>query len=135
MRPAPLLATLLPLATARITNISAPHTLCPSRPFTLSLTSENYIQSVADIAVAWGYALAPGYPSTLGSFTNSSYLGPSESNLLGRNVSIETRAPEGLEQWVGKEVVLAASVMSLYGASASVVVSEFNVTVEVGQCC
>lgn len=95
-------------ASARLVGLAAPSTLAPSQPFTLTLITENYIQAVADVSVAWGYAPAPGFPQSLGSFTNSSYLGPSKSNQL-KNVTIETTAPAELEQWAGKEVVLAGS--------------------------
>lgn len=119
------------LASARLVGIAAPATIAPSQPFELHLLTENYIQSVADVSIAWGFSLAPGYPLTLGSFTNSSYLGPSLSNQL-ENVTIDAVAPAGLEQWAGQEVVLAGSLFSLYGASGTPSVTNFNVTVAVG---
>ncbi|KAJ4299539.1 hypothetical protein N0V90_004785 [Kalmusia sp. IMI 367209] len=119
------------LASARLTGLAAPSTLAPSQPFTLTLITENYIQTVADISIAWGYAPAPGFPHSLGSFANSSYLGPTKSNQL-KNVTIETTAPAELEQWAGKEVVLAGSLFSLYGASGGPSVTNFNVTVSIG---
>jgi hypothetical protein len=133
MRASTLLTTLATttLTTARLTGLAAPATLAPSQPFTLTLLTENYIQSVADVSIAWGYALAPGYPLTLGSLTSSAYLGPDKSNSVD-NVTIATTAPKELEQFKGKEVVLAGSLFSLYGASGTPSVTNFNVTVTVG---
>ncbi|KAL1596660.1 hypothetical protein SLS60_009308 [Paraconiothyrium brasiliense] len=119
------------LASARLTGLAAPATLAPSQPFTLTLLTENYIQTVADVSIAWGYSLAPGYPLTLGNPNDSAYLGPDKSNQLD-NVTIETTAPKELENWKGKEVVLAGSLFSLYGASGTPSVTNFNVTVTVG---
>lgn len=134
MRTSTLLATLstAALSSARLVGVAAPSTLAPSQPFTLTLITENYIQSVADVAVAWGYSLSPGFPNSLGSFTSSSYLGPDKSNQL-QNVTIAATAPEGLENWQGKEVTLSASLYSLYGASGGPSVTNFNVSVTVGE--
>ena len=116
----------LSAASARIIGIEVPSTLAPNSTFNLTLLTQNYIQSVADISVAWGYALAPGYPTTLGAFTQSSYLGPSKSNTLER-ITVEATVPEGLDSdsWNGN-VVLSAGVYSLYGASSTPVVTGFN---------
>ena len=121
------------LAAARINGIQAPSTVAPNSTITLTLLTENYIQSVADISVAWGYSLAPGYPGTLGSFISSEYLGPDKSNTL-ENVTISATVPEGLsgEAYAGKDLLLSAAVYSLYGASSGPVVQAFNVTVKVG---
>lgn len=119
-------------ASARIIGIAAPSVLCPNETFTLTLLTENYIQSVADISVAWGYSLAPGYPTTLGSFVQSAYLGPEKSNTL-ENVTVEATVPAQLaNDAYNGSLVLSAGVYSLYGASSSVTVAGFNVTVEVG---
>ena len=122
------------LASARITGIQAPSTIAPDSKFTLTILTENYIQSVADISVAWGYSLAPGYPGTLGSFISSEYLGPDKSNTL-ENITIEATAPSGLsgEAYAGKDLLLSAAVYSLYGASSAPIVEAFNVTVKVGE--
>jgi hypothetical protein len=97
--------------------------------------TENYIQSVSDVAVAWGFqtpstAYPQGYPYTLGSFTNSSYLGPKQSNTLN-NVTVVATVPGSLE--VGKYVVFGVAVMSLYGASGGPITQGWNVTVHVGE--
>jgi hypothetical protein len=122
------------LAAARINGIEAPSTLAPGKPFALTLLTENYIQSVADIAVAWGFSLAPGYPGALGSFITSEYLGPANSNTL-KNITLTVTAPEGLagEAYAGKDLLLSAAVYSLYGASSGPIVQAFNVTVKAGE--
>ncbi|KAF2247751.1 hypothetical protein BU26DRAFT_353122 [Trematosphaeria pertusa] len=120
------------LSSARIIGIAAPSTLAPSQPYNLTLITENYIQAVADIAVAWGLAPSPGYPFTLGSYSSSAYLGPDKSNTL-TNVTIPATAPEALQNWMGKEMLLSAGVYSLYGVSGSVSMANFNVTVMVGE--
>jgi hypothetical protein len=132
---APLLTSTL--ASARIIGLSAPSSLTPNGTFTFTLLTENYIQSVADVAVAWGFqrvtpANPTGYPYTLGSFTNSSYLGPTKSNTL-TNVTVDAIVPAALgdESWKG-DVVFSVAVMSLYGASGSPSTAGWNVTVKVG---
>ena len=122
------------LASARLVGISAPTTLAPNTTFDLTLLSEGYIQSVADIAVAWGFQLAPGYTGALGSFPGSAYLGPEKSNIAQDNLTISATVPAGLdsESWKGKDVVLTAGIYSLYGASGGPVVAGFNVTVRIG---
>ena len=123
------------LASSRLIGIAAPSTLAPNSTFTLTLLSEGYIQSVADISVAWGFSLAPGYPGSLGSFTNSAYLGPEKSNQGQENVTITATAPAGLamDAYMGKDLLLSAGIYSLYGASGGVTVTGFNVTVRVGE--
>jgi hypothetical protein len=132
---APLLTSTL--ASARIIGLSAPSSLTPNGTFTFTLLTENYIQSVADVAVAWGFqrvtpANPTGYPYTLGSFTNSSYLGPTKSNTL-TNVTVDAIVPAALgdESWKG-DVVFSVAVMSLYGASGGPSTAGWNVTVKVG---
>lgn len=120
------------LASARIVGIAAPATIVPGKPFTLTLLTENYIQSVADIAVAWGFSPPPGFPYSLGSLASSAYLGPDKSNTL-ENVTLEVTAPAGLSGVQKDEkAVLSAGVYSLYGASSGPTVLNANVTVNVG---
>ncbi|KAF2124509.1 hypothetical protein P153DRAFT_390553 [Dothidotthia symphoricarpi CBS 119687] len=120
------------LASARIIGIAAPSTIAPSEPFTISLLTENYIQTVADISVAWGYTFSP-YNATIGSFVSSAYLGPNVSNIL-TNISIPATAPAAFNNtsYLGKEITLTAAVTSLFGASGSVSSSGFEVSVLVG---
>jgi hypothetical protein len=132
-------ALLSTAASARIIGLSAPSTLGVNSTFNFTLLTENYIQSVADIAVAYGFQLPTtanptGFPYTLGAFTNSSYLGPLKSNTL-TNVSMESVVPDGLDNdaWKGKDVVFSVAVMSLYGASGGPVTQSWNVTVQIGE--
>ncbi|KAF1955061.1 hypothetical protein CC80DRAFT_493403 [Byssothecium circinans] len=125
-------ALLAPLSTAILTGISVPATLAPSAPYTITLLSENYIQAVADVAVAWGYATpASAYPRTLGGYTSSSYLGPDKSNQL-ENVTVETTAPAELGN-LGTEAVVSVSLFSLFGKGGTPSVQTWNVTVGVGE--
>ncbi|KAF2186285.1 hypothetical protein K469DRAFT_540081, partial [Zopfia rhizophila CBS 207.26] len=121
------------LTSARIAGLAAPATLAPNSPYTLTVITENYIQRVYDVSVAWGYVAAPGFPQSLGRDVGSSYLGPDKSNIL-TNISIETTAPAGLREAANAEgkVLLSAAVYSLYGALAQPTVANFNVTVQVG---
>lgn len=125
--------TTLSAASARIIGIEAPATLAPNSTFTLTLLTENYIQTVSDISVAWGYNLAPGFPATLGSFVQSSYLGPNKSNTI-ESITIEATVPEQLasDSYNGT-LLLNAGVYSLYGAGSTPVVSGFNVSVTIGE--
>jgi hypothetical protein len=118
------------LSSARLIGVSAPSTIAPSKPYTLTLLTENYIQTVADISVAWGYSTPPGYPKALGSYVGSAYLGPTKSNQL-ENVTVEVTAPSYLK--VGETKMLSVSLFSLYGASSGPSVSTWNVSVAVGE--
>ncbi len=120
------------LASARIAGIAAPTTIAPNTPFTLTILTENYIQTVADIALSWGYMPAgQAYSYTIGSYASSAYLGPADSNVL-HNITIDAVAPEGLSAFAGQNVILTAGVYSLYGVSGEATVTGFNVSVAVG---
>ena len=140
MRASTLLTSFLSatLASARIVGISAPSTIAPNSTFTLTLLTEGYIQSVADVAVAYGFQLPTaknptGFPKTLGSYTGSVYLGPTQSNTQD-NVQFYANADAGLENeaYNGKDVVLTVAAFSLYGASGSTTTTGWNVT-EIGR--
>lgn len=127
------------LASARIVGISVPSTLAPNTTVPFTLITEGYIQSVADIAFAFGFQLPTakyptGYPGTLGSFLTSAYLGPQNSN-KSNNVTIQVTVPDQLESaaWYGKQVVLTAGVYSVYGASGGPEIDGWNVTVTIGE--
>lgn len=116
-----------------------PSTLAPNTTFPLTIITEGYIQTVADIAIAFGFQLPTtqnptGYPGTLGAFLTSAYLGPQKSN-TSKNVTLEVTVPEELESdsWHGKDVVLSAGVYSIYGASGSPELDGWNVTVKIGE--
>jgi len=120
--------TLLSSASARIIGLQAPSTIVPGEGFTISLLTEDYIQSVYDVAVAFGSASGTSFPGDLGTVIASYYLGPSKSNTveaLNFTVQVDPSTPQG-------SAVLAASVMSLYGAAAGPTLTGFNVTVTVG---
>lgn len=131
MRATSLFSLLAALGTtsARLVGISAPTTISPASHFSLILRSENYIQSVADVSVAWGYAPVPGFFGTIGSSTGSAYLGPDKSNQL-HDVTLELPPPQGLT--MGSEYVLGVALTSLYGASGTPTITLFNVTVKLG---
>jgi len=118
------------LASARIGGIAAPTQLAPNQPFQITILTENYIQSVADIAVSWGY-MPVGQSYTVGSWPSSAHLGPADSN-ISKNITIDAVAPQGLDAFKGQNVVLTAGVYSLYGVSGEATVTGFNVTVKVG---
>ena len=138
MHPA-LLATLVAAASARLVAISAPAALAPNTSFTFNLTTQNYIQSVADLSVAWGFQLPSvdqptGWPHSVGCFASSAYLGPGRSNqpydvVVNGTVPVELNRAE----WYGKDVVLSVAVTSLYGQGGMVVVYGWNVTVKIGE--
>lgn len=68
---------LLSLANARITGISVPETIKPGDTIDAIIVSSNYIQSVYDVAIAFGYFHGDGIPQSLGFVAGSMYLGPS----------------------------------------------------------
>ncbi|KAF2465346.1 secreted protein NIS1 [Lindgomyces ingoldianus] len=135
MRISTLVSTLatIALSSARIIGLAAPSTLKPGDPYAFKLLTENYIQSVYDVSVAWGYSAAPGHLQSLGSSVGSAYLGSSVSNTLN-NITISASAPSDLGSLAGdsKKVVLSAAVYSLYGASSMPTIANFNVTINVG---
>lgn len=69
-------ASLLAVASARIVGIAVPETVRPGDNFGVIVEVEDYIQSVADVAIAFGIAPYPGHPGFLGTEISSSYLGP-----------------------------------------------------------
>ncbi|KAM5353842.1 hypothetical protein ACJ41O_000492 [Fusarium nematophilum] len=120
--------TLLALTEARITGIAVPKTIKPGEEFDAIILSSNYIQSVYDVAIAFGYVPGKGYPGTIGQVADSFYLGPDESNQLhnfNKTVKIPKDAPKG-------KGLVTASLFSLYGASGSPTLSNYNVTVTFG---
>ncbi|KAH7417580.1 hypothetical protein BKA64DRAFT_718320 [Cadophora sp. MPI-SDFR-AT-0126] len=120
--------TLLSAAAARIIGLEAPRTIAAGEPFTVSLLTENYIQSVYDVAAAFGIASGPGYPSSLGAIMGSDYIGPDGSNSLKKlNFTVSTNKNQ-----IAGPSTLSASVFSLYRASYSPLLVPFNVSVTVG---
>jgi len=75
-------AALLSLASARIIGIAVPDTIAPGSGFNAIIETENYIQSVYDVAIAFGVAPGNGFPDSLGTVMDSFYLGPGEFTIL-----------------------------------------------------
>jgi hypothetical protein len=63
-------------ASARIIGIAVPQTIKPGDGFNARILTENYIQSVADVAIAFGTAPGAGNDGSLGLNIGSYYLGP-----------------------------------------------------------
>ncbi|KAL6864279.1 hypothetical protein J3F83DRAFT_716061 [Trichoderma novae-zelandiae] len=122
------LASLVAVASARIVGIAVPETVAPGSTIKATIVTENYIQTVYDVAVAWGFAHGEGFPQSLGQVIDSSYLGPNLSNVMGnitQYITIPASAAKG-------EALVSASVMSLYGAVYGPTLTNFNVSVTVG---
>ncbi|KAH6893484.1 hypothetical protein B0T10DRAFT_274512 [Thelonectria olida] len=121
-------ATLFAAANARITGIAVPETIKPGDTFDVVIESSNYIQTVYDVAIAFGYAPGKGYPDSLFNVVGSFYLGPEESNQLhnfNKTVTVPSTATKG-------EGVFSAGLYSLYGASSGTTLSNYNVSVTFG---
>ncbi|KAG4440363.1 hypothetical protein IFR05_004156 [Cadophora sp. M221] len=119
--------TLLSAASARIIGFEAPRTIAAGESFTVSLLTENYIQSVFDVAAAFGIATG-NFPADLGILVGSGYIGPDLSNRVEKlNFTVST-----FENTVHGPAVLSASVFSLYGVAYGPVLVPFNVSVTVG---
>lgn len=69
-------ATLAATAQARIAGIAVPDTIKAGDKVDLHILSEGYIQTVDDVAVAFGYADNDNYPDTINTLLGSFYLGP-----------------------------------------------------------
>ena len=70
-------ASLLSLTSARIVGIAAPRTVAVNSEVKLQIIGENYIQTVNDVAIAFGVQPAKRTtPDTLGVLVGSKYLGP-----------------------------------------------------------
>jgi hypothetical protein len=111
---------------ARIVVLAGPKVISPNTNITVSLITENYIQSVADQSVA--FSVSPvAYSGYLGDLVGSFYLGPALSNVLD-DLNFTVRTPSYLS---GVQYINAA-VTSLYGANHGPVTIIFNLRVETG---
>lgn len=63
------------VADARIYGIAVPEVIKPGNGFNAIIMSSNYIQSVYDVGIAFGYR-PEGFPGSLGTVLGSYYLGP-----------------------------------------------------------
>ncbi|EHK17648.1 uncharacterized protein TRIVIDRAFT_205388 [Trichoderma virens Gv29-8] len=123
------IASLLAVANARIVGIAVPETVAPGATIEATILTENYIQSVYDVAIVFGYAAGNGFPQSLGNVLASYYLGPTQSNVSGnltRSITIPASAQKG------EKALISASLMSLYGAVYGPTLTNFNVSVTVG---
>ncbi|KAF4458161.1 secreted protein NIS1 [Fusarium austroafricanum] len=121
-------AALIALSEARITGIKVPKEIKVGEPFEAIIVRENYIQSVYDSSIVFGYGPPSTYPGTIGRVADSFYLGAEESNKLEplkEKLTIPKDAPKG-------KGLVTAALLSIYGASGSPVISEYNVTVTFG---
>ncbi|KAI8292845.1 hypothetical protein K4K56_005798 [Colletotrichum sp. SAR 10_98] len=122
-------ASLFALANARIYGIAFPETVKAGDQVNAVIETENYIQSVQDVAIAFGIAPeASAYPGTLSTVIGSFYLGPEKSNVLD-NITETVTIPADL---AAGTYVVSAGVYSLYGASSSTTLTNYNVTITVG---
>lgn len=69
---------LLGLVSARIDSYAVPSTIRAGETFNAVLVGHDYIQSVAEIAAAFGIRSVDAYKGSLGTLLGSVYLGPSE---------------------------------------------------------
>ena len=90
MRPHSLIAASLSLASlgsASISGIIVPSTIGSGSTVTVTITTQDFIQSVSDIAIAFGLAATPALPAneSVGTtFLGSRYLGPGKFLTLKR---------------------------------------------------
>ena len=112
------------------TTTAAISALAAGSTVALTILTEDYIQSIQDVSIAFG--LNPGknaVKNELGNLLGSKYLGPDESNVT-HNITAHVAIPAGLPQG---EATLTAFLFSLEGAAYGHVVSTFVVDVEVGK--
>lgn len=122
-----LFLSILSTTTAIITGVTTTPTVYAYNPFTITLTTANYVQSVYDVAVAFGVSPGAGHPDSLGTVVSSAFLGPSKSNIL-TPITFDVTLPAGTGNG---EYLLTAAVYSLFGASSLPTVTEFNTTITV----
>ncbi|EFQ30194.1 hypothetical protein CGRA01v4_00422 [Colletotrichum graminicola] len=122
-------AGLFALANARIIGIAFPEAVKAGDRVDAIIETEGYIQSVTDVAIAFGMApKISAYPGTLGqNVLGSFYLGPEKSNTI-ENITQTVTVPSDLADG---QYVFAAGLYSLYGASSSTTLSNYNVTITV----
>ena len=123
------LAPLLPLASARVNGFAVPTSIKPGSTFDVTITTENYIQSVEDVAMSFGYAPEnEAGPDQLGTaFLSSRFIGPDESNITS-NITASVTFPEDAFY---EPIVFKGALFSLLGARYGPSVGTFEVAVDV----
>lgn len=142
---APVLA-IVSVANAKIYGIAAPRTVAVGSTVKLKIIAEDYIQSIQDVAIAFGIQPAShAVPDALGTLLGEKYLGPGKlsmasasvdaakclsdnSNIVG-NISTLVQIPSGTPK--GK-TTLTGSLFSLIGALLSPNTEDFTVNITVG---
>ena len=144
-------------ASARISGIAVPSTIAPGSNFRVTILTQDYIQSIQDVAIAFG--LAPNAAianSSLGTLLNSKYLGPGKVSLkpffrhggcyrcwhsvdivdvlvddsnVVTNITHFVQIPDGMAQG---PIVFTAALFSLLGAESEPSLETFSVDVTVG---
>ncbi|MCJ1456729.1 hypothetical protein MMC28_007093 [Mycoblastus sanguinarius] len=119
------------LASARIAGFAVPSTIASSSNFPITIITEDYSQSVQDIAMAFGLApSASANNESLGTtLLSSRYLGPDDSNSL-TNMTHFVTMPADLADGA---TVFTASLFSLYGVEYEPILTSFTASVTVGE--
>jgi len=120
--------SLFTLTSARIIGIAVPETIAPGQGFNAIIMVENYIQSVYDVAIAFGVSPGEGHEGTIGTVLGSYYLGPGQSNTL-TNITKWVDVPSTVAKG---PVTLGAGLFSLYGVSSTTTLSNYDVSIAVG---
>lgn len=140
---------LLALAEARITGIKVPKEIKRGEEFEAIITREGYIQSVLDSSIVFGYAAVDSYPGTIGtpfasiplgfgkfSLTSSPLLqstnNKTEKSNKAEDLTVKLTIPDKNTVIKDGEGIVAASLFSIYGASGSPTITNYNVTVTLG---
>ena len=129
MLPTTLLTLLPALASASISGIAVPATVAPGDSFRAIIQTQNFIQSVQDVAISFGLAPeADARPDALVNFLSNKYLGPDNSN-ISTNITHIVTVPEDMPQG---PAVFTGMLFSLLGAVYSPNEQTFTVDVTVG---
>lgn len=85
----------IPSTSARITGFYAPATVVPGETLPILIRAENYVQSVQDVAVAFGITPAEEhYPGTLGTFMGEKSIGPGKWKLTQYSSHVWKQKPK-----------------------------------------
>ncbi len=71
--------SLAALSSARIVGVAVPDTIRPGDGFNAIILTENFIESIYDVAIGFGVAPGAGYQGALGDVMGTFYLGPGQS--------------------------------------------------------